>query len=134
MLHPESEIAQKVEKYAKQYDIDCLYSMPADMVSQELQRSTIALLPFPEGVSDKRGSALACLKHGLTLITKHDAITPSWWEATTYHAGSANDAVELVLQLMDNKKERHPNSDTLSNALTEREWQTIGQAHLKLYA
>jgi len=134
LLDPESELSQKVEVYAKQYDIKCLYNLPAESVSHELQKSSIALLPFPQGVSDKRGSALACLKHGLTLITKHDEITPSWWRATTYNAADAEEAVETILGLTDNAKERHPHPEILANALIEREWQIIGQAHLKHYA
>lgn len=50
-------------------------------VSRYLQASEMAILPFVEGASDRRGSLIACLSHGLPVITTTGPDTPPEFES-----------------------------------------------------
>jgi len=63
-------IVKLIRKMAGTLDIELKFNLPPEKVADELSNSNIVLLPFPDGISDKRGSALACLEHGLTVISK----------------------------------------------------------------
>ncbi|MFA5041607.1 MAG: hypothetical protein WC464_08250 [Bdellovibrionales bacterium] len=133
LINPESEIAKKVKAAAADFGIDCLFNLSSEDVSKELQKSSIALLPFAEGVSDKRGSALACLKHGLAVLTKHTGLTPAWWRKTTHNVQNAEDAVRVVENILSEKTAKVPDLFALADALAEREWINIAKEHLDLY-
>lgn len=133
LLDPSSEITKKVQSAAKENNIDCLFNLSAEDVSKELHKSSIAFLPFPEGVGDKRGSALACLKHGLTVITKHSDLTPQWWRETTHHAQTSKEAASMIEMIRDGKIEKTKAPAILQKALDEREWSQIALMHINLY-
>ena len=133
LLDPNSEIARKVRDVSNAYQIDCLFNLPSEDVSKELQKASIALLPFPEGVSDKRGSALVCLKHGLAVITRHSDLTPSWWRETTHGVENYQSAARAVEDILAGRKQKVPQPSTLTDALSEREWSNIARSHLAMY-
>ena len=132
-LDPASEISRKVAAAAADLAIERLYDLSARDVSRELSRSMIALLPFPGGVSDKRGSALACLAHGLAVVTRHSELTPAWWRKTTYSSDGASDSARTVERLLSGELGRTPDPVALEQALAEREWSSIAQAHIATY-
>lgn len=49
--------------------VEFLGRLSADEVSRELQRATVVLLPFLDGVSTRRGSFMAALAHGCAVVT-----------------------------------------------------------------
>ncbi|MGV3551485.1 glycosyltransferase [Rhizobium sp.] len=108
-------------------------SLPADEVSAELSAATIALLPFPDGVSDKRGSALAALDHGVTVLTTHSTTTPGWLRAVTHAISTPDDAATTVTALLDGKRLRHKAPELLEQEMLARDWTEIARRHLALY-
>jgi glycosyltransferase involved in cell wall biosynthesis len=130
---PNTEIARKIRDCSAAYGIDCLFNLPSTDVSRELQNASIALLPFPGGVSDKRGSALACLQHGIAVITKHSDLTPRWWRDSTHGSENAQTSARLIAQLLAGRIEKIPRPSVLADALREREWRNIAASHLALY-
>lgn len=125
--------AALVRRAARDYGIEYLANLPSDEVSRQLSRSTIALLPFPEGVSDKRGSALACLKHGLSVITMHSQQTPNWWRETTHAMLTPEDAVTVINDILQGTKPKSKNPALLAQSLEERSWRHIALEHRRLY-
>lgn len=130
------ELLQKIKLSANKYNIECLFNLTSEEVSKELHESSIAYLPFLGGVSDKRGSALACLAHGLKLITIHSGLTPKWWRETTYNAITVEDAKTIIkrvtLKEQDQKKAKAIDKKIVV-ALQEREWKHIAEKHLVMY-
>jgi hypothetical protein len=103
--------------------------LTSDEVSKELARSSHAYLPFPDGITDKRGSALACLKHGVAVLTTHSEQTPDWLRVATTHCPAPLDAANFVMA------PELPRIDAavLAEGLAEREWPAIAERHLCLY-
>jgi len=54
----------------KSIDVDITLNSSAEHVSQLLSRTRVALLPFPDGMSLRRGTALASMGNGALLVTR----------------------------------------------------------------
>jgi glycosyltransferase involved in cell wall biosynthesis len=126
-------IAKLILKMAGTLDIELKFNLSTEAVADELNTSNIALLPFPDGISDKRGSALACLEHGLTVISKHSNKTPSWLAQTTYSMTQPADAVSTINALLNGSYPACPAPEVLSAELVKRKWPNIAKQHLDLY-
>jgi glycosyltransferase involved in cell wall biosynthesis len=102
-----------------------------EQVSAELSRARVAFLPFPDGVSEKRGSALACLEHGLAVVTTHSDKTPDWLaDATVRHVEAARTA-ERIRTLLDRPETAVPDLD--APAFRALRWPEIAARHAGLY-
>jgi glycosyltransferase involved in cell wall biosynthesis len=135
-LGSSNDLLHKISSMANQNNIECMFNLSSEDVSKELHKSSIAYLPFPGGVSDKRGSALACLTHGLKLITVHSELTPEWWRETTYAAQNYEESTHIVQKIIASKqddKDTETVETTLKLALKERKWKHIAEKHLAMY-
>ena len=133
LVTPSSELAQKVQTMAEKYNIECLFNLSSEDVSQELHKSSMAYLPFPSGVGDKRGSALACLKHDLGVITKHSEHTPQWWTESTHHGENAQHAAVIIQAISSGEINKVPVPSALKQAMDDREWCNIARVHTEVY-
>lgn len=129
VVDPESPTLAFVRASAAKYAIDLHLNLSSDEVSRELAQASHAYLPFPDGITDKRGSALACLKHGAAVLTTHSEQTPDWLRVATTHCSGPLDAADLVMA------PEPPEIDTaaLAVGLAEREWPAIAERHLNIY-
>jgi glycosyltransferase involved in cell wall biosynthesis len=129
IAEPNSPIADLVRTSAVNHGIDLRLNLSNEDVSRELVQATHAYLPFPDGVTDKRGSALACLKHGVSVLTTHTGQTPDWLRAATTNCDGPSDAVRHVMA------PELPSIDAavLAAGLAEREWPAIAKRHLGIY-
>jgi glycosyltransferase involved in cell wall biosynthesis len=133
MVETDGAFVEMVTRSAAELGVRLRLNMsPAD-VSGALSEASFALLPFPDGVSNKRGSALACLDHGLTVLTTHSGLTPDWLSRTTHGISTPDGAAELLSALVKGEGERHPASDILARELRARDWHEIARAHVQLY-
>lgn len=133
MTDSDPEFRALVLGAAEKYGIVKRLSLPADEVSAELNAATIALLPFPDGVSDKRGSALAALDHGVAVLTTHSATTPGWLRAVTHAVGSADHAATIVSDIVKGSLRRQKSPELLEQEMHARDWREIARRHLTLY-
>lgn len=131
-LDEKTALFSHMQRAAQALDIALHLNLPAEDVSKALLASSTALLPFPDGISEKRGSALACLKHGLNLITLHSAKTPDWLRRISHNANTPEDAVKVVDSLQ--KGQSTIAFDTVQDALKQTEWPHIAQRHIALYS
>ncbi|AWN35509.1 hypothetical protein DK427_07000 [Methylobacterium radiodurans] len=121
------EVAERAEALGLRLVLDA----EPDRVSEELSRARVALLPFPDGVSEKRGSAIACLEHGLAVVTTHSDKTPDWLrDATVRHVGVAETA-ERVRTLLDRPEAAAPDLDAAP--FRALRWPDIAERHAQLY-
>jgi glycosyltransferase involved in cell wall biosynthesis len=133
LVEGHTEIVDMVRSAEHDLDVELALGLPSDQVSRELAAPDIALLPFPGGVTDKRGSALACLDHGLTLLTTHSDITPQWLKQASYPITSAEDAARTAGGLLDGALPQDPASEVRISELKAREWPEIARRHIALY-
>ncbi len=113
--------------------IDMKFNLSAEDVSRELSQADMALLPFPDGVSNKRGSALACLDHGVAVVTRHSGLTPDWLKATTHGVMSTDEAVRTISAITSGACQRQPEPALLAQEMRNRDWGQIARNHLAIY-
>lgn len=65
----EKGFADDLRARANKMDLDCIFDASEDDVARLLAQSRIALLPFPDGVSSRRTSALSTMLNGALLVT-----------------------------------------------------------------
>lgn len=122
-----------VKKSTELHDIRLRLNLPPEAVSEALNAATIALLPFPDGISNKRGSALACLDHGVSVLTTHSHLTPEWLAQVTHAISSPEDAAGLVSRIMAGEVARSRAADILAREMHARDWKEIAREHLRIY-
>jgi len=128
-----SAIARAVHAAVQTHGVTVLEGLPADEVSRELQSSTVAFLPFPDGITDRRGSALACLKHGLAIVTYHSSLSPDWLRRVTYGVSGPDEALICIERLLAEELAPVPEPEVLALGLAQRAWSAIAMAHIHLY-
>ncbi len=126
-------IVKQIKRDAEAYHIELLFNLSNEEVAKALSSYQVALLPFPGGVTDKRGSALACLANGAQLITTHGETTPEWWRKVTYEYIGAEKAAEDILTIQSISSMDKEREFILNAALSERQWPNIALKHLEIF-
>jgi len=78
-------------------------------IAARLSIATLALQPFPDGISTRRTSAMAALALGVPVVSTSGHLTDSIWSRDTVALAPVGDAKELArlcLQLLRNPVER----------------------------
>jgi glycosyltransferase involved in cell wall biosynthesis len=84
--------------------------LDAPDLSCHIQACDVMLQPYPDGISTRRGSAMAALAHGRALVTTDGPLTESFWSVsgaiamTPLHNSCA--LAEKVIALMHDEPER----------------------------
>ncbi|PIK73750.1 hypothetical protein CS379_06635, partial [Methylobacterium frigidaeris] len=130
---PDCPVFRDVSARADQLGIRLVLNAEPEQVSDELSRARVAFLPFPDGVSEKRGSALACLEHGLVVVTTHSAKTPDWLRASTVPHVSVEETAAALRTLVSADGHRAAVAGRDPDALRARTWPSIAERHLALY-
>jgi len=133
LVETDAGFVDMVTRSAADLGIRLRLNMPPGDVSVALSEATFALLPFPDGVSNKRGSALACLDHGLSVLTTHTGLTPDWLRATTRGISTPEDAAARLAAMISGEGDRNPAPDVLAREMHARDWREIARAHMALY-
>lgn len=124
-------ISKMIRKEAASGRMTLHLNLPPEEVSTELYQSQAALLPFPDGISEKRGSAIACLEHGVAVLTKHSEKSPQWLKDSTHSVETAEQAASLIEEII--KAPSGEKSATLQEELQKRTWPNIAEEHMRLY-
>jgi len=101
-------------------------------VSRALGAADIALLPFPDGISDRRTSALAALCHGAQVVTTTGPGTTQELRNVTHAASSIREAVEIVSGLIDGSVSPRDGTE-IRRHLERRTWPSIARDHELFY-
>ncbi|HEY8280334.1 MAG TPA: glycosyltransferase [Bdellovibrionota bacterium] len=118
---------------APQEGLSCLGRLPAEEVSRWIARSTMLLAPFLDGISTRRGSAMAALSHGKPLVTTRGSSTdPALpWDDFTFVAkeGDADTYAECVADALGDEVARRRKA-TAAAAYYEKHfsWASIASA------
>lgn len=85
-------------------------ALPAREASLHLQACDLMLQPYQDGISARRGSAMAAISHGLPVVTTADWRTESLWAerraVALVPAGDERALAELTLRLIGDSAER----------------------------
>jgi glycosyltransferase involved in cell wall biosynthesis len=82
-----------------------------DDVSKHVAACDLLIQPFPDGITTRRGSAMAALAHGKPLVTTHGASTEEFWAGSgavvLTPAGDAQALVQATLGLLADSERRN---------------------------
>lgn len=111
------------------WDVDLSESAVAEVLS----RSRIAYVPFPDGVSARRGSLLALLANGVATITTRGTHTPPQMERVVEFAQNPEQALQLIQRIASDNEHRRR---LINNGLTYASnftWEAIATKHVEVY-
>lgn len=109
MIQPECEVFSKeIFKSLAGYSVDFHLNKPANDVSELLSESKCAYMIYPDGMSERRGSALAIIKNGCYLITKRGPFTTEPLDKICAYCDNSNskEIVERLIAQGENDFER----------------------------
>jgi glycosyltransferase involved in cell wall biosynthesis len=102
-------------------------------VAKRLASSSIAYLPYPDGVSERRATFKAALLNGVTVITTRGQHTPSSLEGLVSFCASPEEALVAAQFLIGNAERRAKLADKASHYARQFTWDSIAETHLALY-
>lgn len=95
------EYFSKIKTNCDKYGVRILLNLPNNEISDLLNNSKIAYLPFPDGVSERRGSFLAALKNGAVVVTTKGIFTNESIEKCVVISDEKSFTVESFLDLLN---------------------------------
>ncbi len=121
--------AQHIERRLQQPDILRTGYLQGEALSAHLLAADVALLPYVDGASPRRGSLLACAAHGLPIVSTQPVST-TVADAVLAAPRNADALAEAVLRASDDPGPLRAGAI----ALTERtSWRRIAEQHLAIY-
>ena len=84
--------------------------IPADELSQWIQKCDLMIQPYPDGVSGRRTTAMVALSHGIPLVTTKGHLTEEVWSdsgaAVLLHSKDLESFVNAVNDLLSEEERR----------------------------
>ena len=102
-------------------------------VAKRLASSSIAYLPYPDGVSERRATFKAALLNGVTVITTRGQHTPSSFGEIVSFCANPKEALAAAQFLSENPAQRAKLADRAGTYARQFTWDSIAEAHLALY-
>lgn len=108
------------------------HSLSSDGVSAALRRAIVAVLPYPDGISERRGSALAALAHGLQVVSTRGLATTAELSSVCHLVDGIEPARACIARLL-NDTSSHIDAAAIGAYIESRSWQAIALRHAQLY-
>lgn len=122
-----TDIKQKSDKM----NIEVIANREEPGIADILANVKIAYLPFPDGVSNRRGSLLACIQNGCVIITRPSKFEQFnvFFSKYCYLVETNEEAGALITDLL---KSEYSLKNT-SNIIKTFSWQNVVKEHFALY-
>jgi glycosyltransferase involved in cell wall biosynthesis len=121
------------------YRLECLGErvvrtgwLPPQALSRHLLAGDVALLPYTDGASPRRGSLLACAEHGLPIVSTEPA-SRAVAKAIRAVAPSAAALAAAVLDVVQNPAVSVGLRESAAALADTNSWPQIAAAHIKIY-
>jgi glycosyltransferase involved in cell wall biosynthesis len=102
-------------------------------VARELASATIVYLPYPDGVSERRGTLLAALGNGAAVVTTDGPFRPQGLERAVRFASNPHSAVRLIAILLGEPRARAALREAGRAYAAVRDWAEIARQHIQIY-
>lgn len=103
--------------------------LPPHALSAHLLAGDIALLPYVDGASARRGSLLACAEHGLPIVSTR----PSTAEVAPFIAACEPDASVMASTILRIAEQPGPLKQAACALAEQVSWPSIAAKHLRVY-
>lgn len=108
-----------------------------NLVSKIFKIVDFCVLPYDDGLTNKRGSFFACLFHRLPIITTYSKYLPDGLENyKNVMIITPQNKIELkkaMIELINNNSLRNNLSKNITEALKKYSWESIAQYHVDFY-
>lgn len=134
-------IGQALERYldffngikikAEELNVEMVVDKEENEVANILSNVKIMYLPFPDGVSNRRGTLLASIQNGCVVVSKKSDMEDFnvFFEKYIYLVDSDEEAADVIQKLL---KEELPPKD-LTQAKNIFSWDNVVSKHLRVY-
>lgn len=130
-----SEYWRKLQTDTRSKYVEFRLNVSFSEISSVLSSSSIAYFPFPDGVSERRGSVFAALSNHIPVFTTRGMQTTSEIEEIVDFVDSPTELVYKINTVgIDNIFQRmHTRKVKIDRFLSECSWETISKKHIVLY-
>lgn len=118
---------------ARSVGIECMLGLDEEGVSALLRKSAFGYLPFPDGLTERRSSALALFAHGVAVISNTTDITPRAIREAVANAGSPEEAANIACHFLDHPQALRIMQEKSLSVANEYSWERIGRSYIDLY-
>ena len=130
-------VRQRIAELGLQQHVHWTGFVVADEVSAAFAASDVAVLPYRDGASFRRGSLMAALAHGMPIVSTTPALAipqlrhgDTVWLASLRSPESLANGVRQIWQDQDLRQRLHHGAATLA---TRFSWESIAQQHGEIY-
>jgi glycosyltransferase involved in cell wall biosynthesis len=109
------------------------YDLEESEVARILARSLAAYLPYPDGVSERRGSLLAAFANGIPVISQFGPASTSTLKKLVLCASEPREALAILERLHKRPELRREQEESARNYVVERSWASVAGRHLAIY-
>lgn len=88
-----------IQEVAENFGIKLILNKPEEEISEILNDSKFAYLPFPDGVSERRGSFLACAFNGVNIITTKCKYTTEELQKCVFLPNNNSEIVKYITEM-----------------------------------
>lgn len=122
---------ESIKSQCQKLDLQLILNKDEKEVASILSNVKILYLPFPDGISNRRGTLLAAIENGCTVVSTKSPITEfnSFFDKYCYLVESNEEAVTVIENLLLLKT--FPKD--LTDIKYEFSWEKIVDEHLQLY-
>jgi glycosyltransferase involved in cell wall biosynthesis len=106
--------------------------LPEDEVSLHLRAANVAYLPYPDGVSERRGSALAALAHELQVVTSAGRSTTPGLARVVHLVQDVEEACRTISGLANGVVAPRP-PEVIRGYLASRDWTGVARRLTSVY-
>ncbi len=106
--------------------------LPPEQLSAYLVAADIAVLPYADGASPRRGSLLACAEHGLPIVSTAPA-APEVADAVYAVSADPRHLAEAILHLAESEPAAARLRAAARSLAARSAWPTIAAAHVEIY-
>ncbi|HEX4030317.1 MAG TPA: glycosyltransferase family 4 protein [Terracidiphilus sp.] len=128
------EYAQHIFDASRSAGVDLILDQCLEVVSEELAKSALCYLPFPDGVSERRSSLKSACTVGLPCITTRGSQTPAELNDVVRFAANPAEAVEQMVQLMNAPGETARLSNASLGWAEQFSWKRTIELHVQMYS
>lgn len=118
---------------AEELNIELIHNLPDIELSKFLNNTKFAYLPFPDGISERRGSFLACAFNGVNVISTEGKYTTKELKECVYIANTQSDIINYLDSM--NSSSYNDYQDRLYKYIKEvipSSWDDVANKYLEL--
>lgn len=128
-----AEYAEAVQRTAVEAGITIAANLSIEQVADTLARSTVALMPFPDGASFRRGSMFAAASCGTPIATTIGVDTPPELLAFLDPAHTIDDLTALTLKLLRDPAARDAAHHRCKQLSAKFGWEQTADSYCKVF-